>query len=61
MRRILNALRICFLVLFNGTLARQVDELLKRRGAAADESPAPSKTPVALKRPRRRNRSAARP
>ena len=49
MRRILNALRIVFLALFDREAACQIDDLLQRRGAAAAEPPVQPKEPAAPK------------
>ena len=49
MRRLLNALRIVFLTLFNRAVACQVDDLLKRRVTAAAKSPVEPKAPAAPK------------
>ena len=52
MRRVLNALRIFFLALFNNRVAQEVDELLHARGGSAKESPAKPQPAAAPQPPR---------
>jgi hypothetical protein len=60
MRRILNAVRIFFRVLFDREVAGQIDDLLKGRGAATVEATAEPRTPAAPKpAPRKPSRSEA--
>jgi hypothetical protein len=46
MRRVLNALQIFFLALFNREVARQIDDLLKGRKASSPQSTAKPKEPA---------------